>query len=475
MIASRTGLAIATALACLLAIILAFDLPPGQADTRTIEDVLATLRGARWHRRTDVAAAGELGSVVAIKSGADTVRLAIGQPLAGGEQQWIVVDDHALLVDAWVVRGVDPAPVALRVRTPLARAAEASELAIVRPSGSLAVRGSPRQLVQRGDSSLALLLAPGPVDELERALIALTVVELPRAPSQPQQISQLTQIRLDGKLAVAMAGGCPGQPARLVIGGPAGIGCVERAAWAAIEHAVAALEAPLEDLVERRPVPVEPTRIRLADRSVLDLAKRPRLDGVDADLTRVAELLAVLATPAEPVALPPTAPIGQLEISARGGFAVAIDLYPDHLLARHGEPIGLRVGEGAAAILAAAGATFRDPTLWNEEPTTISALAIDGTTYTRGAVLGEWTRSGPGRDDATTIEQLVRLLASPRGLPPRTAVGVARRQVTLTVTPPSGPPSTHTLALDPRCAGSAGQRTVAVAPEICQLIERLRQ
>jgi hypothetical protein len=497
MIASRTGLAIAAAIACVLAIVLALELrrdtgpveraiapgfdadrvtalawrkhgselrivraphggwtwvaPPGVAETRTVEDVLATLRGARWHRRTDPAAAGELGDVLVVQAGSEAMQIAIGQPLAGGEQQWIVIGDHALLVDAWVARGLDPDPVALRVRAPLARAAEATGLAI----DDLVLHGSPRQLV-RGTTSL--VVAPALVDELERALIALTVVELPPAQVHP---APTTQIRLDGKLAVALAGACPDHD-RLLIDGPTGVGCVEHAAWTAIEQAAAAFAGPLEQLVDRRPVPGEAARITLTDHAILDLAKRPRLGDRDADPARVVELLAVLASPAEPVALPTTAPIGQLEVVTHDGLTVTLDLYARHTLARHGEPIALQVGEGAAAILARPGAALVDPTLWHEEPTTISALAIDDTTYTRGAVVGEWTRSGPGRDDPAAVEQLAKLLAAPRAPTPGKPGG-ARRRITLTVTPPSGPPATHTLTLALPCPD-----------EVCKLVQRLR-
>ncbi len=514
MIATRLGLAIALALACLLAIVLALDLrstpnpidraiapgfaadrvtalawsgrhtielvrdaagwtwttPPGRADARTVDDVLATLRGARWHRRAASDAAGTISEVLVVTAGAASLRVGIGAVLPGDEQQWLVIDGHALLVDRWVARSLAPEPLALRVRDPLANAADAGELAV----GAVTLRGAPRQLVRGTDQ---IVVAPELVDQLERALTGLVVSRLPDAGIQR---APGLEIRVAGKLALVQAGSCA--TSRVLVDGPSGIGCVERESWQAIERAVAAFATPLEQLVERRPVPGDVMRVTLIDKSTLDLAKRPRLangpgDDTDADPARVIELLAVLAAPAEPIALPTLPSIGQLAITTRSGFALTLDVYPNHIVARHGEPIALQLGAGAAAILGRPGSAFRDPTLWSEEPTTITEIALAGTTYRRGAVLGEWTRTGPGPDDPATVDKLVALLAAPRGLGPRTAVGATRWPIKVTVTPPTGAPSTHELTLDASpagCGASTGKTTVVVASEICQLAASLR-
>ncbi|HEY5935255.1 MAG TPA: hypothetical protein VIU61_11485, partial [Kofleriaceae bacterium] len=142
MIASRLGLGIAIAIAAVLALVLAVTgaperetadpaLVPGfdptatselrwpevrvardpksptgwslagaPADARAVEDVLATLRGARWHRRGAAALAGPITHTLEVIAKAP-LAIQIGAPL-GDEQQWLVIGKRALLVDAWV-------------------------------------------------------------------------------------------------------------------------------------------------------------------------------------------------------------------------------------------------------------------------------------------------------------------------------------------------------------------------------------
>lgn len=514
MIATRLGLAVTAAIACLLAIVLALDLrrdtappdraiapgfdaatvtelawrdrmqiardpksptgwswrdPAGSADARAIEAIFSTLRGAHWHRRADASAAGAIGDVLTVTGGTE-LRIAIGQPIAGTEQQWIVIDDRALLVDAWVVRSLVPAPLALRVRAPLAAAAEASEIEL---DPGVRVRGTPRRLVASSDGEL--LLAPGFADDLEAALAGIVVVELPRAPiGTPHGV----RVLLDGKLVVAGAGPCPGSTTTIAIDGVHGQGCVDGQAWSALLRASDAMRGPLEAVVERRPAPGLPARITLADGAIVDLVKRPRVGDRDADPERITELLAVLGLPGEPVPLPATKPTGSLVVAGHVGPAVTLDLYPGGVVARRGEPIALRIGDGSVAILARPGAALRDPTLWSEEPTTITAIAIDGTTYTRGKVVGEWTRSGAGRDDPATLDKLAGALASPRGLGPRKAATTApRHALTITITPPAGPRTSHAIALEPsgtECIATVEGASITVAAELCQLVTRLR-
>jgi hypothetical protein len=151
------------------------------------------------------------------------------------------------------------------------------------------------------------------------------------------------------------------------------------------------------------------------------------------------------------------------------------------VVARPGEPVALRPAPGAWTLLTRPSRELRDLTLWVEEPTTITALVIDGARYQRGPVIGAWSRQPPGpadaARDAARIEALVAQLAAPRALrlldPP---LAVAHR-VTIEVTPPVGAPIRHALELGaPRAAGcparTAGD-TVVLPAAICSEIAAL--
>ena len=93
--------------------------PPAELDNRAVETVLATLRGARWHRRGARARAGTIHATLDV----DRHVIELGDAIAGTDQGWLVVDSTALLVDGWVRRALDPDPLALRERHPFAEAA----------------------------------------------------------------------------------------------------------------------------------------------------------------------------------------------------------------------------------------------------------------------------------------------------------------------------------------------------------------
>ena len=124
------------------------------ADRAAVANVLATLRAARWHRREPASAAGQTHAVLTISTATPTTggrkpeyadhprrTLSIGEPLAGTEQAWIVDGDHALLVDAWVARALDPDPVTLMIRTPFDAVAQAAWIKISDPRRGLRVEG----------------------------------------------------------------------------------------------------------------------------------------------------------------------------------------------------------------------------------------------------------------------------------------------------------------------------------------------
>ncbi|MEO8705827.1 MAG: hypothetical protein ABI867_37700 [Kofleriaceae bacterium] len=432
--------------------------PAGEAEPRAVDDVLAALRGARWHRRGNGEARGPQ-LVVTTAIGATTI---IAGDSLGADQQWLAIGDRTVLVDAWVVRALFPEPLALRVRAPLAAAGQAQSISI---SPELRLTGSPRRRLERDHD---LVLAPDVVGELERALVNLVVVELPRT---PLPLAAMT-ISLDDALAVSDAGPCPGNSARhAIVGVRTGPGCVEEPAWQAMLAATERLRGPPESIVERRLVsaPLDVVRVTLADGSVLALDKRPRIADSDADPARVVELLTVLATPATTLEVPRVAtPTASLTIATRSA-TVKIALYGGRLAGRYSEPLAARFDAAAYAILVRGARAYRDPTLWTEEPTTIHTLAIGGTTFTRGAVIGEWAGG-----DAAMLDRLATLLASLRGRGETPPAG-APIAIELAIVPPVGPATTHRLAVGTTtagCAATVAGTTVLVDPEICTLLRR---
>lgn len=520
MIASRLGLVIASAIALVLALVLALDVmrdapaidralvpgfdpahvtalrwrrtcsPPAQGcvpvvevrkgtagwrwasdgapvERTALDAVLSALRGATWQRAADGPASA--GVEVEVARGARTTKLVLGPPLPGGAQAWITRDGQRLLVDDWVIRALAPEPLVLRMRHPFADAASATRI-VIEHAQAIRLEGSPRRLVKPAP----FLLAPSPVKALELALAELEIVAL-RADTAPLGDRRWT-ITIDAPLLVTVdIGGPCGAPDQLAIAGTVGQGCVAKPAVDAIDRALATVIDPARAL-ELRPLPIEPVRVTLPDGTVVDLEKRARVGDRDADPVRVAELVSALATPAERVDRPATTPTGKLVVEDRAGVKHELELFADRVVARPGEANALRVPAAQDAALRRPATALADTTLWTEEPTTISAIAIDGTTYTRGAVLGEWSRSGPGADLPGVVEQLAGLLARPRSLGTH-AVAQPSRELAITVTPPSGAPRTHALALvvlPQGCGAIVDGARHLLAPELCALVRRLR-
>jgi len=432
-----------------------WEAPRGAADARTVEDALAALRGGRWHRRGPASSAGRIAATLgatggAGAGGASLPSIGVGEPLAGADQRWLAIGDRAYLVDAWLARALAPEPLALRMRRPLAAISSAAQLQLS-PGGELGrvtLAGAPRRVV----APLSLLLAPPVAAAIEQPLAELEVLELPRAAVAPHGEGIVAD-----RVTVLDAGPCPGSPGRWAIDGTAGPGCVGEGAWENAKRAIWTLTQPPAQLVERRPAPLEPSKLTLPDGTTLDLSGHPRVGERDAAPAAALELVAALVAPAEPVAAPRGQPLGALVVTDRGGSSITLDLYAPDVVVRRGEPVGLRVGEGAFGRMSRPSAELVDPTPWREEPTTITALELDGTTYTRGAVLGEWTRTGPGRDDPAAVTKLVAALAAPQVRPLASSPAApfaARHTLTLRVQPPGGGPVVHTLRIsDPAPTG----------------------
>jgi hypothetical protein len=468
---------------------------PVPADPSTVCDVLAALRGARVHRRGEPPPVHATLTVVA--GGARHV-LGIGEPIVGTEQAWLAADGRGVVVDRWAARALDRDRLALRIKAPLADIRRAQTITLAGELGGpveLHLAGHPRQLVV-GEK---VLLAADLADELERALGDVTIVRLPAGPVTAHGLSitttgpDATAGRLArGDRAVAhltFGGSCPGAPELVAISGTAGDGCVERAAVGAIEHAISRLQQPPAAIVESRPVPFEPARIVLADATVLDTIAL-RAGDHPAEPARVAEFLAALAAPAEVAPLPAGPAADHLTVTGREGAAITLDLYAEHVLARHGEPVALRPAPGAFRLLVRPSRELRDVALWLEEPTSISAVQIDGILYQRGAVIGDWTRRAAGAADAggtkpadgrpadaKALEALVGLLAAPRALGFVDDAVPAAHRVTLTITPPVGAPTEHVLVLGaPRPAGCPARlehETILLPAVVCTQVAAL--
>ena|GEM_PF-1728724 len=454
--------------------------PVADADPQAIEDVMAALRGAQWHRRAERAAAGAVTGTLAIQVGEARTVIELAQPL-GEEQRWLVIGEHALLVDSWVARAIAPDPVAFRIH-PFAKVGQAAQLEV----GSFTLSGSPRRLTKLAGLPIEVLVNPVAVEQLEAALGELAIVALPNGKVPVDTNYRGTRIALDGKVVAVEAGMCPAPDrAHHAIFGPSiGPSCVSEAAWQRMLAAAAVFDIPrdpagLASLIDRRLVPIDPIGVTLADGTALELARKPRVKvpsqpARDADPERVTELLAVLAMPGEPVALPTTQPVARVVVTGDRNSSVELSVFAGGVVVRTSEPLALRVGEGSAAILARAGTAYVDRTLWSEEPTTVRSIQLGGVTYTRGAVLGEWTRAPAGSVDATAIDQLVRLLAVPRSSADA-AVPTDPISVILSIAPPSGAPSERTLLLGttPRCAATVTAGTVALDPQVCALATKL--
>jgi hypothetical protein len=262
-------------------------------------------------------------------------------------------------------------------------------------------------------------------------------------------------------------GTCEG--GRILVDTSAGAGCVEQAALARMRALVDhALREP-DDAIERRPLPFDPIALRLQDATRLELAGSPRIDLADADPARVRELVAALRAKGTVVPRPKTRPRATIEATSRDGLRVTLELY-DHVIARATEPSAIQIAPEAWATITRPSAALRDPTLWREDPTTISSLALDGVTYARGPVLGEWTRAPTGELDPALVDALVESLATlraPAGAPP---MSIAHR-LAVTITPPAGPPITHAIELaapgEAGCAARVDGAPVVLPLPVC--------
>jgi hypothetical protein len=410
-------------------------LQTGVADAATIDATLSALRAARWHRSGAVTLAGQTHCTLKI----DDATIAIGGQLEGTEQTWIVRGTRAYLVDAWVAHALAPGRLALHVRRPLAEA-------------------------KVDPHSHGIWIEPAVIQEIRAALEALALVAIEGTQTTTGQGTQY--------FGAEAVGTCPGD--RVLIQTPSGTGCVEAAAWKAVVDAGAKLAGPPEAIADRRPVPITPVKLILPDRHEITLAGKPMLDSVvDVDADRVRELLTALATPGELVAVPEAAHTDAFLAVGADGTQIQLYIYGNGTLNRRGEPVAIKTPD--TEIIARTSPAYRDPTRWREDPTTITSIKIDGVTYERGAVLGEWTRKPAGKIDNAIVDALAQTLAVVRA-PENAGKGKTTngRSIKITFTPPAGEPSTHTLQVTSPtrggCRGRADNHEVTLPPELCTAV-----
>ena len=438
-----------------------------QADSRVVRDVLAALRAGRWQRTAEVGAAGKLRTRLSLTIGTATRGIGIGEALPGTEQTWIVVGERALLVDSWVARALDPDPLALRERRPVADATHAQLITIDTRAGALRFEGSPRRQVQ----PRILLVRTELMAELSRALEAIEIVRLSRPPAE-----NVDDLVISLAPTLRLADRCPDDPSLAWLSSDLGDGCIPRTTYDAVFAAARALAGPAETVAEPRLLAAELDKVVLPDRRELELERAPSIDGKPADPVAVAELLAVLAAPAELVATPPGAIVrARLSLAVHGGTMIVLELLGNGLVRREGEGLSLRISGGAYERLARTGQAYADKTVWSEEPTMITSIKIDAVTYTRGAVIGDWTRAAAGTFDPKLVEAVVLAVSAPRLAP---EVGSLRdrytHHVVLTVTPPVGAPVVHELAVrNAPCTATNAAGTMSFAPAVCEALDAL--
>lgn len=434
------------------------------ANPRAVQDALAALRAGRWQRTAEAAAAGALRAQLVVKTGSASRTIGIGQPLPGTEQTWLVVGERALLVDSWVARALDPDPLALRERHPVLAAAQASAIVIAVGPDSVRLEGTPRRQL----SPRILLVRADLAAELERGLEAIEIVRLSRPP--PAGTSYLA---FDLIANLRLASTCPDDPTLAWVSSNSGDGCFARATYDALAAVALAIAGPAELAGEPRPLPAEIDQVALAE-GVLELARTPSIDGQRADPVAIAELLAVLAAPAEIVPVPAGAtPKKVLGFRLRGGATVSLQLLGNDLARREGEPIALRLTSAAYARLARGAKGYAVATIWNEEPLTISEIDVDGVHYARGAVVGEWTRTPSGAFDPEQVDRVVAALASPRRMSDVESTTITHR-LKLTVTPPVGAPVVREMAVARyRCLGLTATATAKLEAPVCDALDAL--
>lgn len=432
----------------------------GVVEPAAVDAIATALRGGRWHRRTRAMTAPARTVTIA------GTTLGLGRRLPGTDQVWLVRDGEELLVDSWVGSALFPEPIELRVRTPL-DCASATSITATTDAGGVRVEG--RRLVEPHPSWLDQRW----LDSLSDACANLRFVALESG--QRTRPGLHIVVTGAGSAELTEVGTC--SQGRVLVDSTVGSGCVTADSVHALHDALNELIETAHEPIDQRPLPFAPATITLADGTTLQVTGTPRVGANAADPDRVRELVAALTAPGEAVVerprAKPAARIVAVEAAhGRGTPAaeVTLELVADRVIARAGEAGAIRVHPRDWAVITRPTAALRDATRWHEDATTISSLSLDGVTYKRGAVLGEWTREPAGKLDTALVEALVETLTSVRAPADAPPASVAHH-LKLTITPPAGPPTTHTIDFAPPtaigCPGRVDNAPALVPLPLC--------
>lgn len=406
---------------------------PGPAEARRVDELLASLAGARWHRRGAASLAGAPGARLSL----DGEVLELGAAL--GEQQWVRWRGQAWLVDRWVTRLLE-SPERLRDLALFPDAARAPVLELHGDAwGELVVQGAAEISPRRRRLDPVRLRAL-------RAQLAALEVEPARRPAALGQ--ERWSVRLAGgprgDTSLLVGGPCPGAPpATAALSSRLGEVCLADEALGALAGAISSAAA--SDAVERRPLastarevvrlrvaaPGEKPRLALVRdggrwRAELVDGEPPRAE-VAVDAQAVARALEELAEPWQPAALVVAPALVELVAGHADGTEVVLTWGQSRggaWVRRGQEPLALArssSGSAGAMDLRLPGwlETLLDRTLWRVEPRAVQALVLDGVRVHRGSVLGEWIDArGAALPNASAqvIEALLEELAAPRAL-----------------------------------------------------------
>ncbi len=453
---------------------------PGPVQARRVDELLAALAGARWHRRGAVALAGALGARLTL----DGEVLGLGAEL--GEQQWVTWRDQAWLLDRWVTRLLE-SPEPLRDRALFPDAARATVLELHGEVwGELVVQGASEV------SPLKRRLDPVRLRVLRAQLAALEVDSSRRPPALgPQRWSVRLAGGPRGDSTLVGGGVCPGSPqATAALSSRLGEVCVDDQALRALDGAIAAAAAAVEvrplaanasDVVRLRVAAphAKPSLSLVRDGgrwSAELVAGAPPRAEVAVDAQAVARVLEELAEPWQPAPLVATPALVELVAGHADGTEVALawGRGPNGVWVRRGqEPQVLVRRSGADLRLPGWLEALLDRTLWRVEPRAVQALVIDGARARRGSVLGEWVDAAGAAlpaSSAASLEALLEELAAPRALrevPP--VAGQLRIELELEDPPAraaASAPLVHRLEVSQQGSRCLGQHPQGVGLEL---------
>jgi hypothetical protein len=515
MTASRRGLAILTAIALLLGVILAVDRDPaavsrsrrlfpdfdpetvsrltftrpdgtitveksatgwavtapspGAADPAAIDEVLGALELAsaeRWVSRTDAARAGAALDTPRVTVAADGTTIAIGAA-SGADLVWALVEDRAALVESWVARALDRDLASLRGR---------AVVPVAQPTGiELHIDGLDRVLsgtpLRVHAANGVFRLEPERAAALLDAIASLRFTTFPPPTPAADASPSLRVLGGDTPVEVTVAGACDEAHVRLATS--RGDGCAPRADWDAVLAAARAA-----DTCDPRPLlPAKVATLAFPDGTTLEAHGGDWQASTDlaVDDQAVSRLLDALAAPAE------RAPAG-------GGDVVLTVTYADgtvdalHLrgttVRRNDEPCAFTVPPATAQLLARGIASLVDRTLLDEDPYLLRTITVDGTTVTMGATFEAWTspRGTPRPDAIAALRDAASSLTADElvdSAPPN-------RQRTLTLgydaaPVPNAQPTQHALTIarperDGRCRATVDDAHAILDAPTCAIL-----